>query len=74
MFIHEALGKSVNIALCYGSRSCQVPKPGAGTVLGTAVFTVADGKVSDAGRWRTGLESDRMAALTSPLPLFNCRL
>lgn len=50
MFIHEALGESVNMALCYGGRFCQVLKPGPRAVLGTAILTVVDCKVRDAGR------------------------
>lgn len=50
MFIHEALGESVNKALCYEGRFRQVLKPGPRAVLGTAVFTVVDCKVRDAGR------------------------
>lgn len=50
MFIHEALGESVNMALCYEGRFCQVLKPGPRAVLGTVVFTVVDCKVRDAGR------------------------
>lgn len=61
MFIHEVLGESVSMALCYGGRSCQVLKPGPGTVLGNCFFflflcfAVVDWKVRDAGRWCTGL-------------------
>lgn len=61
MFIHEVLGESVSMALCYGGRSCQVLKPGPRTVLRNwfffvlFFFAVVDWKVRDAGRWCTGL-------------------
>lgn len=38
MFIHEALGESVNMALCYGDRSCQVLEPDPRTGVGNCRF------------------------------------
>lgn len=61
MFIHEVLEASVNTALCYAGRCCQVLKPSPRTVLGNFVFTIVDDK--SCGRWCTGLASRGTADL-----------
>lgn len=54
MFIHEVLGESVDVVLCYGGRVRQVLQPGPRTVWGSVVGTGVDCTVGEAGRWWPG--------------------
>lgn len=65
MFIHEVLEASVNTALCYAGRCCQVLKPGLRTVWGDFVFTVVEYKVRAAA-------GDAQSWDKQTFQLFNC--